>query len=274
MDLKGRIQDAAEAFRTGGEGTEDEVREAEAKAHAEDGSGAAEGADAKAQPAGKTAENGKAEQNFGRVEAVTGVVIEATFSDHLPEIYSALEIDMTEAHSKTGTTGDDDSKSEGGADADANISNESNTLVVEVQQHLGDDRVRCVAMDSTDGLARGMKVRDTGGPITVPVGKATLGRIFNLLGEPIDQGDDVDTEERWPIHRPAPDVEDLTPTREIFETGIKVVDLLAPLLARRQGRPVRRRRGGQDRADPGADPQHRPGARRAVGVLWRGRALA
>ena len=97
-----------------------------------------------------------------------------------------------------------------------------------MQQHLGDDRIRAVAMDATDGLARGTKVRDTGGPITVPVGEGTLGRIFNLLGEPIDEGGDVETDERWPIHRPAPNVEDLTPTREILETGIKVIDLLAP----------------------------------------------
>ena len=100
--------------------------------------------------------------------------------------------------------------------------------MLEVQQHLGDDRVKCVAMDSTDGLRRGDEVVDTGGPITVPVGKSTLGRIFNLLGDPIDQAGDVEVEERWPIHRSAPDVEDLTPTQEILETGIKVVDLLAP----------------------------------------------
>src|SRR4051794_41965264 len=83
-------------------------------------------------------------------------------------------------------------------------------------------------MDATDGLSRGVEVRDTGGPITVPVGDGTLGRIFNLLGDPIDEKGDVEFTERWPIHRPAPGVEDLTPTREIFETGIKVVDLLAP----------------------------------------------
>jgi ATP synthase F1 beta subunit len=102
------------------------------------------------------------------------------------------------------------------------------TLVCEVQQHLGDDRVLAVAMGSTDGLQRGAKVVDTGGPITVPVGEATLGRLFNLLGETIDEQGEVEVEERWPIHRDAPSVEDLTPTREIFETGIKVVDLLAP----------------------------------------------
>ena len=97
-----------------------------------------------------------------------------------------------------------------------------------MQQHLGDDRVRAVAMDTTDGLARGTEVVDTGGPITVPVGDVTLGRIFNLLGETIDLGEPIDVEERWPIHRDAPNVENLTPTTEMFETGIKVVDLLAP----------------------------------------------
>ena len=97
-----------------------------------------------------------------------------------------------------------------------------------MQQHLGDDRVRAVAMDATDGLQRGHEVVDTGGPITVPVGKGTPGRIFNLLGEVIDEGDKVEGDERWPIHRSAPDVENLTPTQEMLETGIKVVDLLAP----------------------------------------------
>jgi F-type H+-transporting ATPase subunit beta len=98
-----------------------------------------------------------------------------------------------------------------------------------VQQHLGDDRVRAVALDTTDGLARGAEVIDTGAPISVPVGRATLGRIFNLLGEPIDGGTAIeDTVEHWPIHRKAPTIEALKPTTEMFETGIKVVDLLAP----------------------------------------------
>jgi F-type H+/Na+-transporting ATPase subunit beta len=140
----------------------------------------------------------------GRVEQVMGVVVDAVFDSHLPEIYHALEIEM---------------EGEEGRPA---------TLVCEVQQHLGDDRVRAVAMDATDGLQRGDRVVDTGGPITVPVGDATLGRIFNLLGEPIDEGDAVESAERWPIHRSAPEVEDLTPSQEILETGIKVVDLLAP----------------------------------------------
>ncbi len=143
------------------------------------------------------------DEHVGRVEEVQGVVVEVVFaSGHLPEIYNALEVEL-----------EDESR---------------DRLVLEVQQHLGDGRIRAVAMDATDGLSRGVRVRDTGGPITVPVGRATLGRIFNLLGDPIDDEGDVDTEERWPIHRPAPNVEDLMPTREILETGIKVVDLLAP----------------------------------------------
>jgi F-type H+/Na+-transporting ATPase subunit beta len=158
----------------------------------------------------------------GRVEEVQGVVIEVVFPDEqLPDIYTALEIDAPavgegEASPTMGRPDGDE------GDRDTKV------LVCEVQQHLGDDRVRAVAMDSTDGLSRGTEVRATGKPITVPVGEATLGRIFNLLGEPIDQKGPVETETRWPIHRPAPEVEDLTPTREIFETGIKVVDLLAP----------------------------------------------
>src|SRR5215211_6678284 len=139
--------------------------------------------------------------NKGRIEEIQGVVIEAVFTDELPEINNAITIERAD---------------EGG------------TLVCEVQQHLGDDRIRAVALDTTDGLARGMEVVDTGGPITVPVGRATLGRIFNVLGDPIDLAGDVDNDERWPIHRSAPTVENLTPTTEMFETGIKVIDLLAP----------------------------------------------
>src|SRR3954471_9719758 len=148
-------------------------------------------------------QNGGDDGKVGTVEEVQGVVLEVVFPDGLPEIYNALEIEM---------------ESDG----------DKRQLICEVQQHLGDERIRAVAMDSTDGLARGMEVRDTGEPITVPVGDATLGRIFNLLGDPIDEEGDVEVEQRWPIHRDAPKVEDLTPTREIFETGIKVVDLLAP----------------------------------------------
>jgi F-type H+-transporting ATPase subunit beta len=156
-------------------------------------------------------ENGK--RNVGRIEEIQGVVIEAVFPDELPEINSAIIV-------RHEPTGEEEPGLAGGGDV--------GVLVCEVQQHLGDDRVRAVAMDSTDGLARGMEVEDTGGPITVPVGEVTLGRIFNLLGETIDEGDEIEVKQRWPIHRSAPTVEDLTPTTEMFETGIKVVDLLAP----------------------------------------------
>jgi F-type H+/Na+-transporting ATPase subunit beta len=166
-----------------------------------------------------TAETQQAEgertENVGRIEEVQGVVIEAVFPDKLPEIYHAIKIRRPEA-----------ARAEEDVDTAAAV---DDWLICEVQQHLGDDRVRAVAMDTTDGLARGTEVIDTGAPITVPVGRETLGRIFNLLGEPIDLGDPVgDDVERWPIHREAPTIEALTPTTEMFETGIKVIDLLAP----------------------------------------------
>jgi F-type H+/Na+-transporting ATPase subunit beta len=157
------------------------------------------------QPQQQDARAEERDAHLGTVEEVQGVVVEVVFPGDLPEINHALEIDMDSS--------DGDGK---------------RRLVLEVQQQIGDDRVRAVAMDSTDGLSRGTRVKDTGGPITVPVGRGTLGRLFNLLGEPIDEAGDVEVEERWPIHRPAPTVEDLTPTREILETGIKVIDLLAP----------------------------------------------
>ncbi len=166
-----------------------------------------------------TAETQQAEgqrtENVGRIEEVQGVVIEAVFPDKLPEIYHAIKIRRPEA-----------ARAEEDIDTAAAV---DEWLVCEVQQHLGDDRVRAVAMDTTDGLARGTEVVDTGAPITVPVGRETLGRIFNLLGEPIDLGEPLgDDVERWPIHREAPTIEALTPTTEMFETGIKVIDLLAP----------------------------------------------
>jgi F-type H+-transporting ATPase subunit beta len=155
------------------------------------------------------------EQNVGRIEEIQGVVIEAVFPDKLPEINHAIKVERPDAARK---------------EEDIDISaQEDSYLVCEVQQHLGDDRVRAVAMDSTDGLARGTEVIDTQAPITVPVGKETLGRIFNLLGEPIDEGNSLPEDvERWPIHREAPTVEAVAPTVEMFETGIKVIDLLAP----------------------------------------------
>src|SRR3954454_10281439 len=144
-------------------------------------------------------------RNVGRIEEIQGVVIEAVFPDELPEIYTALIIE----------------REDNPEEAEGISSGTGNVLVCEVQQHLGDDRVRAVAMDTTDGLSRGTEVIDTGGPITVPVGKVTLGRIFNLLGEGIAQGDAIaDDVERWPIHREAPNVENLRPTTEMSDTGI------------------------------------------------------
>jgi F-type H+/Na+-transporting ATPase subunit beta len=154
-------------------------------------------------------------KNVGRIEEIQGVVIEAVFPEKLPEINHAIRI-RRPAITR--------------AEEDMDIAAERDEwLICEVEQHLGDDRVRAVAMDTTDGLSRGTEVIDTGSPITVPVGDVTRGRIFNLLGEPIDLGEDLPADvERWPIHRDAPNVEALTPTTEMFETGIKVVDLLAP----------------------------------------------
>jgi F-type H+/Na+-transporting ATPase subunit beta len=143
-------------------------------------------------------------KNVGRVVEIRGVVVDAVFTDQLPEIYNALEIEVPALDDRP-----------------------AGTLIAEVQQHLGNDRVRAVAMDSTDGIPRGAEVVDVGAPISVPVGQETLGRIFNVLGDPIDEGEAV-SGERWPIHRGAPTFEELEPTVQIFETGIKVIDLLAP----------------------------------------------
>jgi F-type H+/Na+-transporting ATPase subunit beta len=147
------------------------------------------------------------QQNVGKVIEIKGVVIDAAFTEQLPEIYNALKIELP-----------------------AEDGREAIELIAEVQQHLGDDRVRAVAMDSTDGIPRGVDIVDTGQPITVPVGKATLGRILNVLGEPIDTDDPIDADERWPIHRDPPGLQDLEPTTEVFETGLKVVDLIAPFI--------------------------------------------
>src|SRR3981081_2421752 len=165
----------------------------------------------------RAADGGSSERNLGRIEETQGVVIEAVFPERRPEIYHAITIARPEASLEEEAPGISPITGQGGF------------LVCEVQQHIGDDRVRAVAMDTTDGLARGLEVLDTGAPITVPVGDVTLGRIFNLLGEPIDLGAELPKAvERWPIHREAPKIEALTPTTEMFETGIKVVDLLAP----------------------------------------------
>src|SRR3984893_8272139 len=159
---------------------------------------------------------GETRRNVGRIEEIQGVVIEAVFPDRLPEINHAITVARPSAAADEEAPGISTSAGAG-------------VLVCEVQQHLGDDRVRAVAMDTTDGLARGLEVLDTGAPITVPVGDVTLGRIFNLLGEPIDEGAPLpEGVERRGIHQEAPSAEELTPTAEMFETGIKVIDLLAP----------------------------------------------
>src|SRR4051794_35621116 len=151
------------------------------------------------------ADNGST-RNVGKVIEIKGVVIDAIFTDRLPGIYTALQIEIP-----------------------AREGEEARVLVAEVQQHLGDDRVRAVAMDSTDGLARGVDVIDTGLPISVPVGQETLGRVWNVLGDPVDNKPAApEGTERWAIHRDPPSFESLSPTTEIFETGIKVIDLIAP----------------------------------------------
>src|SRR6059058_2112766 len=145
-------------------------------------------------------------RNVGKVVEIKGVVVDAVFPGNLPEINTAVRITVPERDGRPAID-----------------------VIAEVQQHLGDDRVRAVAMDSTDGIPRGVDAVDTGGPISVPVGQATLGRIFNVLGDPIDHLDEkVEADDRWSIHRDPPDFEDLSPTTEVFETGLKVVDLIAP----------------------------------------------
>lgn len=143
-----------------------------------------------------------AEGNVGKLVQIIGPVVDIRFSrENLPRLLNAVEIEGPEGK-----------------------------IVVEVSQHIGDDTVRCVAMSSTDGLVRGMDARDTGGPITVPVGRETLGRIFNVIGEPVDEKGPVSSASKSPIHRPAPSFEEQATSTEILETGIKVVDLIAPYL--------------------------------------------
>jgi F-type H+-transporting ATPase subunit beta len=148
-------------------------------------------------------------RNTGKVVQVIGPVIDVEFEpEHLPELYNALVVERA-------------------GDSNGNAVR----LVAEVQQHIGRNQVRAVAMSSSDGVVRGMEAVDTGGPITVPVGKPALGRILNVLGEPVDEGAPIPaTAERWPIHRETPKFVDLEPKTEIFETGIKVIDLIAPFV--------------------------------------------
>ena len=137
--------------------------------------------------------------NIGKISQVIGAVVDVAFEGHLPAIQNALEVD-----------------------------NNGQRLVLEVAQHLGESSVRTIAMDSTEGLVRGAEATDTGAPITVPVGPETLGRILNVIGEPVDEGKPVKSAKQYPIHRPAPEYVDQSTEAEILVTGIKVVDLLAP----------------------------------------------
>jgi len=148
--------------------------------------------------------------NIGRVVQVVGSTLDAEFDEHhLPALYNALAVEVE--RSALGFT-------------------EKETLWCEVASHLGGGRVRAVALGSTEGLVRGAAIRDTGGPVSVPVGMATLGRVFNVVGEPVDGGGPVQVLERWSIHREPPSFADLTPKSEMMETGIKVIDLLAPFV--------------------------------------------
>src|SRR5437899_6206014 len=151
---------------------------------------------------------GEIKHNVGKVVQVIGPVLDVEFEpERLPELYNALLID----HAGNGAP--------------------PIHLVAEVQQHIGRNQIRAVAMSSTDGVVRGMEVVDTGQPITVPVGAASLGRILNVLGEPVDEGEPIpSTAERWPIHRETPKFVDLEPKTEVFETGIKVIDRIAPFV--------------------------------------------
>ncbi|MEK9165960.1 MAG: F0F1 ATP synthase subunit beta [Patescibacteria group bacterium] len=141
--------------------------------------------------------------NTGKITQIIGPVVDVRFQESdLPSIYAALKVKNS-----------DDQK-----------------IILEVEQHLGNHEVRTVAMSSTDGLKRGQEVENTGSPINVPVGQATLGRLFNVLGEPIDNKEEIKVKERWPIHRLAPKFKDQSTKSEIFETGIKVIDLMAPFI--------------------------------------------
>ncbi len=138
--------------------------------------------------------------NEGRITQVLGAVVDVQFAvGQVPKLMNALRIDAGDMH-----------------------------LTLEVQQHQGESTVRCIAMDGTDGLVRGMKVLDTDAPISVPVGKEVLGRIMNVIGDPVDERGKIKTQDRWPIHRSSPPFDTLDPTLQIFETGIKVIDMLAP----------------------------------------------
>ena len=162
----------------------------------------------------------------GKIVQVIGTVVDVEFPpDGLPNLFDALQLD-----------------------------NQGERLILEVQQHIGNNWVRCLALGATEGLARGVDVNDTGRKVEVPVGPETLGRLFDVTGTPLDNLGPVEVAQHWPIHRDPPRFDDQNPEVEILETGIKVFDLITPIYEGRQGRGLRRRGRGQNGDHPGVDP--------------------
>jgi len=177
----------------------------------------------------------KSAHKEGRVVQIIGPVVDIAFKDtELPEIYNAIRITSEGFEGHTPNVLDVTKKNYGirPDEKEAGHSNASTPvdIIVEVEQHLGEDKVRCVSMHPTDGLARGMKAIDLNGPIKVPVGEPTLGRLINVIGEPVDYLGPIDAPVRYPIHRPPPSLEEQSTKLEMFETGIKVIDLIQPFL--------------------------------------------
>jgi F-type H+-transporting ATPase subunit beta len=175
--------------------------------------------------------------NKGTIVQVIGAVVDVEFPEKIPSIYNALTVDFE-------------------------IEKQPVKLTLEVQQQLGDRCVRTVAMASTEGLERGLEVADTGKPISMPVGEGVMGRIFDVTGNPVDERGPVKADKFYPIHRPAPTLEDQSTSPQVLPTGIKVIDLIAPFL-----------KGGKVGAF-GTDQQHRQAARRRLGIRGRGRTVA
>ena len=195
-----------------------------------------------------TQTDGSVTRNVGHVTQVIGSTFDAEYpEDHLPAIYNAVRLTAEHKGVKVDLTG-------------------------EVQQHLGGGRVRCVALGSTDGMVRGQECVDTGSPVTVPVGEATLSRVFNLLGEPIDDRGPVDADDRWPIHRNPPAVSELSTKTELFETGIKVIDLLTPFVRGGKAGLFGGAGSGQDGHPHRVDCPHRDRPRRLLRLRRRRRA--
>ena len=187
--------------------------------------------------------------NTGNIVQVIGPVVDVEFNaEKLPRIYNALEIEYE-------------------------VNGNPTKLTLEVQQHLGENWVRSIAMSSTEGLKRGMPVNDTGGPITVPVGEGTLGRIFNVTGDPVDNRGPVAFTKRYPIHRKAPELTDQDMQRHDSRDRHQGHRSDLPVHQGRQSRRVRRRGRRQDRRHPGTDQQHRERPRRVLRFRRRGRAF-